>query len=218
MWRLAARRSTLAPLTQQTRHLANVANPFVEKLAQMRAEAEVAGGEAKIAKRHEAGKLSARERVNVLLDDNSFREHDQFVQHRCSDFGMEKTKFHGDGVVTGQGTISGRPVYVFSQDFTVFGGSVSETHAMKICKVMDKALKAKVPVIGLLDSGGARIQEGVASLAAYGDIFLKNVVASGVVPQLADHGALCWGGSLLPSYDGFCSCGQEYVAYVPHGT
>jgi len=180
----------------RARQLALVANPFVEKLATLRAEAEVAGGEKRIQKQHAAGKLTARERLGVLLDQGSFREHDALVQHRCSDFGMENIKYHGDGVVTGQGTINGRPAYVFSQDFTVFGGSVSEMHAMKICKVMDKAMKAKVPVIGLLDSGGARIQEGVASLAAYGDIFLKNVIASGVVPQLSLIMGPCAGGAV----------------------
>jgi len=180
----------------QVRRFANATQPFAEKLKGLREEALLAGGERRIEKHHAGGKLTARERLDVLMDEGSFREHDALVQHRCSDFGMEKTKFHGDGVVTGQGTINGRPCYVFSQDFTVFGGSVSEMHAAKICKVMDKALKAKLPVIGLLDSGGARIQEGVASLAAYGDIFLRNVVASGVVPQLSLIMGPCAGGAV----------------------
>merc|ERR1711871_1469042 len=185
-----------APVGLARRNFANVANPFVDKLEVLREEAHAAGGEKRIEKQHAGGKLTARERSEVLLDEGSFREHDAFVQHRCSDFGMEKQKVHGDGVVTGQGTINGRPAYVFSQDFTVFGGSVSEMHAAKICKVMDKALKAKLPVIGLLDSGGARIQEGVASLAAYGDIFLRNVISSGVVPQLSLIMGPCAGGAV----------------------
>lgn len=131
------------------------------------------------------GKLTARERIEVLLDPESFREYDMFMQHRCSDFGMEKEKYYGDSVVTGSGLINGRPVYVFSQDFTVFGGSLSSVHAAKICKIMDQAMLVGAPVIGLNDSGGARIQEGVESLAGYADIFQRNVMASGVIPQLS---------------------------------
>ena len=132
-----------------------------------------------------SGKLTARERIEVLLDPESFREYDMFMQHRCSDFGMEKEKYYGDSVVTGSGLINGRPVYVFSQDFTVFGGSLSSVHAAKICKIMDQAMLVGAPVIGLNDSGGARIQEGVDSLAGYADIFQRNVMASGVIPQLS---------------------------------
>jgi len=172
------------------------ATSFAKRLPALRAEAMAGGGEQKVAKQHANGKLTARERVGLLLDKGSFREHDQLVEHRCADFGMEKKKFAGDGVVGGQGTINGRPVYVFSQDSTVFGGSVSEAHAMKICKLMDKALAAKVPCIGLLDSGGARIHEGVASLAAYGDIFFKNVKSSGVIPQLSLIMGPCAGGAV----------------------
>jgi propionyl-CoA carboxylase beta chain len=131
------------------------------------------------------GKLTARERIDVLLDQNSFREYDMFMQHRCTDFGMEKEKYYGDSVITGSGLINGRPVYVFSQDFTVFGGSLSSVHAAKICKIMDQAMLVGAPVIGLNDSGGARIQEGVESLAGYADIFQRNVMASGVIPQLS---------------------------------
>jgi len=131
------------------------------------------------------GKLTARERIEILLDTNSFREYDMFMQHRCTDFGMEKEKYVGDSVVTGSGLINGRPVYVFSQDFTVFGGSLSSVHAAKVCKIMDQAMLVGAPVIGLNDSGGARIQEGVESLAGYADIFQRNVMASGVIPQLS---------------------------------
>jgi len=143
------------------------------------------GGQARIDKQHAKGKLTARERIELLLDEGTFEEYDTFVAHRCTDFGMEADRPMGDGVVTGWGTINGRMVYVFSQDFTVFGGSLSETHAEKICKVMDMALRNGAPVIGLNDSGGARIQEGVASLAGYADVFLRNVRASGVVPQIS---------------------------------
>lgn len=132
-----------------------------------------------------SGKLTARERIEILLDPESFREYDMFMQHRCSDFGMEKEKYYGDSVITGSGLINGRPVYVFSQDFTVFGGSLSSVHAAKICKIMDQAMLVGAPVIGLNDSGGARIQEGVESLAGYADIFQRNVMASGVIPQLS---------------------------------
>jgi hypothetical protein len=142
------------------------------------------------------GKLTARERIELLLDPDSFEEWDMFVEHRCTDFGMENQQMPGDGVVTGYGTINGRLVFVFSQDFTVFGGSLSETHAEKICKVMDQAMKVGAPVIGLNDSGGARIQEGVASLGGYADVFQRNVLASGVVPQISLIMGPCAGGAV----------------------
>lgn len=159
-------------------------------------EAELGGGADKIEKLHEAGKLSARERINLLLDRNTFVELDKFVVHRCVDFGMDKKKFPGDGVVTGYGKIDGRQVFVFAQDFTVFGGSLGMVHANKICKVMDLAMEVGAPVIGLNDSGGARIQEGVESLAGYAYIFLRNVLASGVVPQISAIMGPCAGGAV----------------------
>src|SRR6185312_3004782 len=155
------------------------------RLEEMEARAAIAGGEARIAKQHEAGKLTARERIEALLDEGSFVELDKFVTHRCADFGMQEQKILGDGVVTGHGTVDGRRVCVFAQDFTVFGGSLSGAYAHKICKVMDLATKIGCPIIGLNDSGGARIQEGVESLAGYADIFLRNVLSSGVVPQIS---------------------------------
>ncbi|NRA49229.1 MAG: methylmalonyl-CoA carboxyltransferase, partial [Phaeodactylibacter sp.] len=160
------------------------------------AEAKLGGGQKRIDKQHEKGKLSAHERVHFLLDEGSFEEIGAFVKHRCTDFGMEKQRIPGDGVVTGYGTIDGRLVYVFSQDFTVFGGSLSETHAEKICKIMDMAMKNGAPVIGLNDSGGARIQEGVRSLGGYADIFYRNVMASGVVPQISAIMGPCAGGAV----------------------
>src|SRR5262245_62529698 len=161
----------------------------------MEAKAQLAGGAARIDKQHEAGKLTARERVAALLDEGSFVELDKFVTHRCADFGMQEHKILGDGVVTGHGTVDGRQVCVFAQDFTVFGGSLSGAYAQKICKVMDLATRIGCPVIGLNDSGGARIQEGVESLAGYADIFLRNVLASGVVPQLSAIMGPCAGGA-----------------------
>jgi len=158
---------------------------ILDELEAKRTQARLGGGQARIDKQHAKGKLTARERIELLLDEGSFEEYDTFVAHRCTDFGMEKDRPMGDGVVTGWGTVNGRMVYVFSQDFTVFGGSLSETHAQKICKIMDMALRNGAPVIGLNDSGGARIQEGVASLAGYADVFLRNVKASGVVPQIS---------------------------------
>ncbi len=158
--------------------------------------AELGGGEARIQKQHEAGKLTARERIELLLDPGSFVELDKFVTHRCTDFGMESQKIYGDGVVTGYGTINGRKVCLFSQDFTVFGGSLSGAHASKICKIMDLALKTGVPVIGLNDSGGARIQEGVESLGGYAEIFWRNVQASGVIPQISLILGPCAGGAV----------------------
>ncbi len=157
----------------------------LQELEKRRAAARMGGGERRIASQHSKGKLTARERVELLLDDGSFEEFDMFVAHRCTDFGMEKERPAGDGVVTGWGTINGRLAYVFSQDFTVMGGSVSETHGQKICKIMDMAVQNGAPIIGINDSGGARIQEGVASLAAYGEVFQRNITASGVVPQIS---------------------------------
>ncbi|KFI32838.1 methylmalonyl-CoA carboxyltransferase [Haematobacter missouriensis] len=169
---------------------------ILEALEERRAEARLGGGEKRIAAQHAKGKLTARERLDVLLDAGSFEEFDMFVKHRSTDFGMQESRPAGDGVVTGWGTINGRMVYVFSQDFTVFGGSLSETHAQKICKIMDMAMQNGAPVIGLNDSGGARIQEGVASLAGYADVFQKNVLASGVVPQISVIMGPCAGGAV----------------------
>src|ERR1041384_5810974 len=154
-------------------------------LPRRQTEAEGGGGASRVAQQHKKGKLTARERLDLLLDPDSFVELDRFVTHRSTDLGLADARYPGDGVVTGYGRIDGRPVYVFSQDFTVFGGSLSETHAQKICKVMDLAMRNGAPVIGLNDSGGARIQEGVASLGGYADIFLRNTLASGVVPQIS---------------------------------
>lgn len=167
-----------------------------DKLKNLRAEALLGGGEDKIKKQHEKGKLTARERIHFLLDDGSFQEIGAFVQHRSRDFGMEKQQVLGDGVITGFGTVNGRLVYVFSQDFTVFGGSLSETHAEKIVKVMDLAMKNGAPFIGLNDSGGARIQEGVVSLGGYADIFYRNVRSSGVIPQISAVMGPCAGGAV----------------------
>ncbi|MGF1446802.1 MAG: acyl-CoA carboxylase subunit beta [Pikeienuella sp.] len=169
---------------------------ILEQLEARRGEARMGGGQRRIDSQHTKGKLTARERIAVLLDPDSFEEFDMFVAHRCTEFGMAGTQMPGDGVVTGWGTINGRQVYVFSQDFTVFGGSVSETHAAKICKIMDMAVKNRAPVIGLNDSGGARIQEGVGSLAAYGEIFQRNILASGVVPQISVIMGPCAGGAV----------------------
>ncbi|MEW6203439.1 MAG: carboxyl transferase domain-containing protein [bacterium] len=168
----------------------------IEILRCKREEALLGGGKDAIEKQHEQGKLTARERVELLLDKGSFRETDSFVLHHCTDFGMENKRILGDGVVTGYGTIDGRPVCIFSQDFTVFGGALGERFAMKVCKIMDLALKIGAPVIGLNDSGGARIQEGVASLGGYGDIFLRNVACSGVIPQISTIMGPCAGGAV----------------------
>ena len=165
-------------------------------LEQRRADARAGGGEVRIAAQHARGKLTARERIEWLLDPDSFEEFDMFVAHRCTDFGMGAQRPPGDGVVTGWGTISGRVVYAFSQDFTVFGGSLSETHAQKICKIMDMAMRNGAPLIGINDSGGARIQEGVASLAGYAEVFQRNVLASGVVPQISLVMGPCAGGAV----------------------
>tara|TARA_B100001059_G_C17799593_1_gene565319 strand:+ start:182 stop:1723 length:1542 start_codon:yes stop_codon:yes gene_type:complete len=166
------------------------------KLEERRKIARSGGGVKRIAAQHAKGKLTARERIDLLLDEDSFEELDMFVKHRATEFNMEKDRPSGDGVVTGWGTINGRQVYVFSQDFTVFGGSLSETHAQKICKVMDMALRNRVPIIGINDSGGARIQEGVASLAGYAEVFQRNVLASGVIPQLSLVMGPCAGGAV----------------------
>jgi propionyl-CoA carboxylase beta chain len=168
----------------------------LQELAHRRAAARLGGGENRIAAQHAKGKLTARERIELLLDEDSFEEYDMFVTHRTTGFGMAETRPPGDGVVTGWGTINGRIVYVFSQDFTVLGGSVSETHAAKICKIMDMAIKNGAPVIGINDSGGARIQEGVGSLAAYGEVFQRNIMASGVVPQISLIMGPCAGGAV----------------------
>ena len=169
---------------------------IIRRLEEQRARARLGGGQRRIDAQHAKGKLTARERIEVLLDEGSFEEWDMFKEHRCTDFGMEKEHIPGDGVVTGYGTINGRLVFVFSQDFTVFGGSLSEAHAEKICKIMDQAMKVGAPVIGLNDSGGARIQEGVASLGGYADVFQRNVLASGVIPQISMIMGPCAGGAV----------------------
>ena len=169
---------------------------IMEQLEAMREKARMGGGQKRIDAQHSKGKLTARERIDLLLDPGSFEEWDTFVEHRCTDFGMEQEHIPGDGVVIGYGTVNGRLVFVFSQDFTVFGGSLSETHAEKICKLMDHAMKVGAPVIGLNDSGGARIQEGVASLGGYADVFQRNVMASGVIPQISMIMGPCAGGAV----------------------
>ena len=168
----------------------------VKELIELRAQARLGGGEKAIEKQHAKGKYTARERIAQLLDEGSFEELDMFVQHRCTNFGQDKKHFLGDGVVTGYGTIEGRLVYVFAQDFTVFGGSLSETMAQKICKVMDMAMKMGAPVIGINDSGGARIQEGINALAGYAEIFQRNIMASGVIPQISGIFGPCAGGAV----------------------
>jgi len=182
----------------------------IKKLIDLRAEAKLGGGIKRIESQHKRGKYTARERVDMLLDEGSFEEFDMFVTHRCTNFGMEKTKFLGDGVVTGQGTIDGRLVFVFSQDFTVIGGSLSETFAQKICKVMDMGMKMGAPVIGLNDSGGARIQEGVNALAGYAEIFQRNIMASGVIPQISAIFGPCAGGAVYsPALTDFIMMTEE---------
>ncbi|MGC6391175.1 MAG: acyl-CoA carboxylase subunit beta [Alphaproteobacteria bacterium] len=170
--------------------------PIIEQLEEKRTKAKLGGGLVRQEAQHKKGKLTARERLDLFLDPGSFEEYDMFVQHRCYEFGMEQHEFPGDSVVTGWGTVNGRLVFVFSQDFTVFGGSLSEVHAEKICKIMDKAMDVGAPVIGLNDSGGARIQEGVDSLGGYADVFLRNVKASGVVPQISVIMGPCAGGAV----------------------
>src|SRR5512135_1900537 len=169
---------------------------IIEELEKRRANARLGGGKARIDAQHTKGKLTARERIELLMDENSFEEFDTFVEHRCSEFGMEKNKTPGDGVVTGWGTINGRVVYVFAKDFTVMGGSLSETHAKKITKIQDMALKNRAPIIGLFDAGGARIQEGVDALGGYGEVFQRNVLASGVIPQISVIMGPCAGGDV----------------------
>jgi propionyl-CoA carboxylase beta chain len=181
---------------------------MLDRLEERRAGARLGGGEARIAAQHKRGKLTARERIEILLDTGSFEEFDMFVQHRCTDFGMTEQKIPGDGVVTGWGTVNGRKVFVFSKDFTVFGGSLSEAHAQKITKLQDMALKARAPIIGLFDAGGARIQEGVAALGGYGEVFRRNVIASGVIPQISVIMGPCAGG------DVYCPAMTDFIFMV----
>ncbi len=169
---------------------------IIHELERRREQAALGGGQHRIDSQHARGKLTARERIDLLMDQGSFEEFDRFVEHRCIDFGMEKSKTPGDGVVTGWGTINGRTVYVFAKDFTVFGGSLSEAHAEKIIKIQDLALRNRAPIIGLFDAGGARIQEGVAALGGYGEVFLRNVQASGVIPQISMIMGPCAGGDV----------------------
>jgi propionyl-CoA carboxylase beta chain len=169
---------------------------IIEELEKRRANARLGGGQARIDAQHKRGKLTARERIELLMDENSFEEFDTFVEHRCTDFGMEKQKTPGDGVVTGWGTINGRVVYVFAKDFTVMGGSLSQAHARKMTKIQDMALKNRAPIIGLFDAGGARIQEGVDALGGYGEVFTRNVMASGVIPQISVIMGPCAGGAV----------------------
>lgn len=182
----------------------------VKKLIELREKAKLGGGEKRIEAQHRKGKLTARERIEILLDEGSFEEFDMFVTHRTEDFGLGDQKYLSDGVVTGHGTIDGRVVYVFSQDFTVFGGSLSETFAQKICKVMDQAMKVGAPLIGINDSGGARIQEGVRSLAGYAEIFQRNILASGVIPQISAIFGPCAGGAVYsPALTDFIIMSQD---------
>src|SRR5690349_2152374 len=170
---------------------------ILEKLETRRAKARLGGGQARIDAQHKRGKLTARERVGLLMDKDSFEEFDMFVEHRATDFGMDKAaKTPGDGVVTGWGTVNGRTVFVFAKDFTVFGGSLSETHARKITKIQEMAVKNRAPIVGLFDAGGARIQEGVAALGGYGEVFQRNVLASGVIPQISVIMGPCAGGDV----------------------
>src|SRR5438045_6150499 len=169
---------------------------ILEKLDDRRSRAREGGGKARIEAQDQGGKLTARERVELLMDKGTFEEFDMFVEHRSGEFGMEKTKIPGDGVVTGWGTVNGRTVFAFAKDFTVFGGSLSETHAQKITKIQDMAMKARAPIVGLFDAGGARIQEGVAALGGYGDVFKRNVMASGVIPQISVIMGPCAGGDV----------------------
>jgi len=171
-------------------------NKKIENLNKLREEAKLGGGEKRIKVQHDKGKLTARERIELLVDEGSFDEVDMFVKHRAKDFGLDKNRIAGDGVITGYARINGRPVALFSQDFTVFGGSLSETHAEKIYKIMDESMKLGIPVVGLNDSGGARIQEGVVSLGGYADIFLRNTLASGVIPQISAILGPCAGGAV----------------------
>src|SRR5262249_9786984 len=169
---------------------------IVDKLEARRAKAREGGGKARIEAQHKRGKLTARERAELPMDKGTCEEFDMFVEHRSSEFGMDKTKIPGDGVVTGWGTVNGRTVFVFAKDFTVFGGSLSDTHAQKIVKIQDMAMKARCPIIGLFDAGGARIQEGVAALGGYGEVFKRNAIASGVIPQISVIMGPCAGGDV----------------------
>jgi propionyl-CoA carboxylase beta chain len=169
---------------------------ILEKLEERRVRARAGGGQARIEAQHKRGKLTARERLELLMDKGSFEEFDMFVEHRSAEFGMEKSRIPGDGVVTGWGTVNGRTVFAFAKDFTVFGGSLSEAHAQKIVKIQDMAMKARAPIIGLFDAGGARIQEGVAALGGYGEVFKRNVIASGVIPQISVIMGPCAGGDV----------------------
>jgi propionyl-CoA carboxylase beta chain len=179
-----------------TPRIEDIKKGIIHEVDVRRQQALLGGGANRLERQHAKGKLTARERLELLFDPGSFREYDMFVEHRCNDFGMEAEKIYGDGVVTGQGTIHGRLSFAFSQDFSAWGGSLSETHALKICKIMDQAMKVGLPVIGLNDSGGARIQEGVASLAGYAEVFQRNVLASGVVPQISLIMGPCAGGAV----------------------
>src|SRR5688572_26526890 len=169
---------------------------ILDRLEERRARARAGGGDARIEAQHKRGKLTARERLELLMHKGSFEEFDMFVEHRSAEFGMDKQKIPGDGVVTGWGTVNGRAVFTFAKDFTVFGGSLSEAHAQKITKIQDLALKARAPIVGLFDAGGARIQEGVAALGGYGEVFKRNVVASGVIPQISVIMGPCAGGDV----------------------
>src|ERR1700744_5881625 len=169
---------------------------ILDKLEERRGSARKGGGDTRIEAQHKRGKLTARERIELLMDRGSFEELDMFVEHRSTDFGMEKSHIAGDGVGTGFGTVNGRTVFVFSKDFTVFGGSLSETHAQKIIKIQDMAMRARAPIVGLFDAGGARIQEGVAALGGYGEVFKRNVIASGVIPQISVIMGPCAGGDV----------------------
>ncbi|MHA1545901.1 MAG: carboxyl transferase domain-containing protein, partial [Alphaproteobacteria bacterium] len=169
---------------------------ILEQLEKRRALARAGGGAQRIEKQHARGKLTARERIDLLLDEDSFEEFDMFVEHRCVDFGMENSKIPGDGVVTGWGRVNGRIIYVFAKDFTVFGGSLSESHAQKITKIQDMALRNRAPIVGIFDAGGARIQEGVAALGGYGEVFFRNTQASGVIPQISVIMGPCAGGDV----------------------
>ena len=187
----------------------------LKKLENKRQQAREGGGRKRVDNQHGKGKLTARERLEVLLDPDSFEEFDMFVEHRSSSFGLDNNRVPGDGCVTGTGTINGRLVYIYSQDFTVLGGSLSETNAKKICKIMDMAIKTGSPVIGINDSGGARIQEGVDSLAGYGDIFLRNVRASGVIPQISLILGPCAGGAVYsPALTDFTLMSQGSYMFV----
>ena len=187
-----------------------MATDKIQNLIELREKARLGGGQKRIDSQHSKGKLTARERIEMLLDEGSFEEMDMFVTHRCTNFGMDKDQFLGDGVVVGQGTIDGRLVFVFAQDFTVFGGSLSETVALKICHVMDKAMKVGAPIIGINDSGGARIQEGPNALAGYAEIFERNILASGVVPQISLIFGPCAGGAVYsPALTDFIMMTEE---------